>query len=53
MDRLVERFLVEVLGMVVGEVAVAASAMVAQALREFCLSVFFAPVNCGDYCSFD
>jgi hypothetical protein len=53
MDRLVERFLVEALGMVVCEVAAAASVMVVQALREFCLSVFFASVNSRNDCSFD
>ena len=53
MDRPVERFLVEALGMVVCEVAAAASAMAAQALGEFCLSVFFASMNSRYDCSFD
>ena len=45
--------LVEVMGMVVCEVVEAASAMAAQALREFCLSVFFASVNSRYDCCFD
>ena len=53
MDRFVKRFLVEAWGMVFCGVAVAASAMVAQVLREFCLSVFFASVNFRYDCSFD
>jgi hypothetical protein len=53
MDRLVELFLVEALVMVVCVEAVAALVMVVQALRGFCLSVFFASVNCGYNFSFD
>jgi hypothetical protein len=53
MKRLVKRFLFEALVMVFYEVAAVASAMAAQALREFCLSVFFASVNSRNDCSFD
>jgi hypothetical protein len=53
MKRLVKRFLFEALVMVFYEVVAVASAMAAQALREFCLSFFFASVNSRNDCSFD